>query len=163
MNCHAVHLKLHALGSATVTQLAEACDITYRDAHNRLMTLSASGRAEIAGETQVGPRCVPANLWRSAEAPEVPDIGLTDALGDLLAAGRYATRWAKIAGFTPSTVDSLLSRGDLDLPASKRRQLDRAVAAEASRRLADKLEADAAALRAWAARCDRARRGEAER
>lgn len=157
MSCHAVHQKLHALGEASVPQLAEAAGITQRAARNRLAKLVRRG---LVARTARGVKGQPI-VYSSAVRPQATDPGLSDALADIVSDRRtMRSLIADLGGVAWSSVNQALLNGTLDTPDTANRVFDRQLAAGAARRLAELLDDRAARLREWADRCDRARWGE---
>lgn len=157
MGCtaHQMHQKLHAMGEATTTVIADALGVQPQAAYARLRTLEGRGLVEVTISQRVA-------TWRSTERPQASAPGLSAEMRDILDGGRcgLSRQICDLACLSTKDLDSVLDQAGLDGPDGRRQLATREAFEVASLRMAAILEERAARLRSWADRCRRARCGE---
>jgi len=152
-----VHRRLHALGEATCSQLAEGLGIRYRTVQTALRVLRDFGEVVVVRERNGQ---TPA-IYASACAPQSDAPGLSEQLGAVLYDFHtLPSQLAAIAGVGASGVHQAVDRATFDTPDSGHQALTRTIAAASADRLAKRLEDRAAELRAWAELARAAERGD---
>lgn len=140
---------------STVAELAGRLGEDPSIIRKRVAYLRQQGRVVSTGRGVKGSPLV----YRATGRPQTHAAGLTDALLKILSNHGDLGRFAAASGLPDATVLRTLNESLLDEPDAAR-HLSRSVASATACKLAQQLEDQAARLRAWAAQCTAARRGE---
>lgn len=141
---------------ATVAELAARLNSDPETVRKRISHLRQRGR--VVSDGRKGGKGRP-RVYRATGRPQAHAAGLTDALMKILSNHGDLGRFAAASGLPDATVLRTLHESLLDEPDAAR-HLSRNVASATACKMAQQLEDQAARLRAWAAQCTAARRGE---